>query len=355
MYLTLSFLDKNEILDLDDTLPNSRLTLGDFYPGMVFGEHNCWIVEEESESIPEVITEGKIVVAVPDVVEYRRRKYTKIAAMNEGGWQGESPGASGGYKPASDIKSLDEEWFVLECRRLSKYLEHLIKFHRVVPGEKMRATSPLESRLNHIHVSGKAVDIVPIKDVILTGISGVKEATNGTAYFWFYLRDLVTDSRAARAVFEKHSADRGSSYWPIERAELNQLMRTPRRWVELAGESLQYLIIEPQEWLEDVYLGPKQFLPRAIVKMTDENLEQAVCNSRRRSRFGDEKGGAGPGWCPEWDLDDVAECDADEYVSAEDDVYDWERDYFDAMTDGHLGDYDDFHGTSDRIGNWSGR
>lgn len=32
-----------------------------------------------------------------------------------------------------------------------------------------------------------------------------------------------------------------------------------------------------------------------------------------------------------------------------------DRDYFDAMTDGQLGSYDDFEGSSDDIDNWAGR
>ena len=33
--------------------------------------------------------------------------------------------------------------------------------------------------------------------------------------------------------------------------------------------------------------------------------------------------------------------------------YDWRREYFDAMTDGQLGDYDDFEGNIDDIDTWA--
>lgn len=38
-----------------------------------------------------------------------------------------------------------------------------------------------------------------------------------------------------------------------------------------------------------------------------------------------------------------------------DDNNDYERDTFDAMTDGTQGDYDDFDGDNDDIMNWAGR
>lgn len=43
----------------------------------------------------------------------------------------------------------------------------------------------------------------------------------------------------------------------------------------------------------------------------------------------------------------------DDYDTYDD--YDWERENFDAMTDGQLGDYDDFHGNIDDVMTWAGR
>jgi len=43
------------------------------------------------------------------------------------------------------------------------------------------------------------------------------------------------------------------------------------------------------------------------------------------------------------------------YRSDHNDDIDWEREAFDAMTDGQLGDYDDFNGDLDDVRTWSGR
>jgi hypothetical protein len=60
------------------------------------------------------------------------------------------------------------------------------------------------------------------------------------------------------------------------------------------------------------------------------------------------------------DLADEQEYDNnDDYYDHDDynayDDYDWERETFDAMTDGQLGDYDDFDGNMDDVMTWAGR
>lgn len=44
----------------------------------------------------------------------------------------------------------------------------------------------------------------------------------------------------------------------------------------------------------------------------------------------------------------------DDYYDCDDDN-DWKGDFFDAMTDGQLGDWEDFEGDTDDIMNWAGR
>jgi hypothetical protein len=56
------------------------------------------------------------------------------------------------------------------------------------------------------------------------------------------------------------------------------------------------------------------------------------------------------------DEDDIPDFD-EQYIEEDShdtgDQTDWERDYFNAMTDGQLGDYDDFEGGIDEIDTWS--